>query len=73
MPNLHLKLQEKWPAAVTETHSQHGDETAVVKKESLAAVASFLKENPEVEHINRFIARNEGLTKSLQGDGVYKG
>ena len=40
------KLKAQFPEAVTETHAQHGDETAVVKRENLLEIAKFLKTDP---------------------------
>ena len=40
------KVQEQFTAAIIETHSFRGDETAVIRPESLLAVAKFLKETP---------------------------
>ncbi len=36
-------LKDKFPAEVLATHAFRGDETAVIQKDSLAAVAAFLK------------------------------
>lgn len=47
MNELHLKLKEKFPEAVLETHNHRGDETAVVKRENLLEIARFIKTNPE--------------------------
>ena len=49
MTGLHLKLKEKFPGAVTETHAFRGDETAVVGRESLLEIADFLKGDPEFD------------------------
>lgn len=38
-------LKSKFPDAVLETHAFRGDETAVIKKEALAAVAAFLRDD----------------------------
>ena len=46
MPNLHDKLQERFPGAVIETHAHCGDETAVIQRESLLEIARFLKTDP---------------------------
>lgn len=43
MKELHLKLQEKFPSAVSEIHAACGDETAYVKREELHEIAKFLK------------------------------
>ena len=49
MPDLHEKLKQRFPDAVTETHAFGGDETAVVRRESLLEIARFLKEDPEFD------------------------
>lgn len=49
MAELHLKLQIKFPNAVTEVHAQAGDETAYVKRENLFEVAQFLKSNSDFD------------------------
>ena len=46
MADLQNQLKEKFPAAVVETHAHRGDETAVVKRESLLEIALFLKTDP---------------------------
>ncbi len=46
MNNLHTKLQQRFPNAVTETHAHCGDETATVKCENIFEVAQFLKSDP---------------------------
>lgn len=43
MSNLHLQLKEKFGDNVLEIHNQHGDETVVVDRGSLLAIAGFLK------------------------------
>ena len=47
MAGLHEKLKAKFPEAVTEIHNAHGDETAVVTRESLKQIAEFIKNDPE--------------------------
>jgi NADH-quinone oxidoreductase subunit C len=42
------KLTEKFPASVIETHSFRNDDTAVVKKEDLLKIFSFLRDDPEL-------------------------
>lgn len=43
-------LQERFGSKkILETYSQHGDETAVIDPEALLEVASFLKEDPEIQ------------------------
>jgi NADH-quinone oxidoreductase subunit C len=49
MPALHLKLQNQFPQAIPEVHSQCGDETAYVKRENLFEVAQFLKTNADFD------------------------
>ena len=49
MTNLHTKLQECFPNAITDIHVQCGDETAYVKRENLFEVAQFLKTNIDFE------------------------
>ena len=46
MSLLHEQLKTRFPSAVLETHAQHGDETAVVKREALLEIAGFLKTDP---------------------------
>ena len=43
MVDLHLKLKEKFPEAITETHNHRGDETAVVEREAIVEVLLFVK------------------------------
>jgi len=47
--NLHLKLKERFPNAVLETHHHRGDETAVVRREDILEVAQFLKTDGEFQ------------------------
>ena len=43
------KLKERFPDAVTETYTgKGGDDVALVKKEAIAEVCRFLKEDPEL-------------------------
>ena len=49
MQKIHERLKEKFGSAVPATHDFRGDETAVIKKESLLEVLRFLKENPELD------------------------
>ncbi len=37
------KLAERFPGAILETHSHRGDDTAVVKKESILEICTFLR------------------------------
>jgi NADH-quinone oxidoreductase subunit C len=43
------KLRERFGAAVLETHSDFGDDTAVVESRVWKAVASFLREDPALD------------------------
>ena len=45
MPNLHLELQKLFPNDVLEVHAQHGYETAVIQRESIEKIASYIKIN----------------------------
>ena len=49
MPDLQEKLRERFPDAVVETDAHHGDETAVVKRESLLEIAQFIKTDSEFQ------------------------
>lgn len=49
MPGLHTKLKEKYPDAVTDLHDWRGDETVVVRRESLVEIMTFLKTDPEFD------------------------
>ena len=49
MNGLHEKLKEKFPDAVTETHAHRGDETAVLRRESVLEVVDFLKREREFD------------------------
>ena len=49
MANLHLQLQERFPAGVLEIHAQHGDETALVRREALLEIAAWIKDAPGLE------------------------
>jgi NADH-quinone oxidoreductase subunit C len=42
------KLTEKFPDSIIETHSFRNDDTAVVKKEDVIKVFSFLRDDPEL-------------------------
>ncbi len=46
MNNLHLQIQERFPAAVLEIHAQQGDETVLIKRENLLEIAAVLKTDP---------------------------
>lgn len=43
------KLKRKFGDAVLETHSEHGDETAVVARDELLEIAQFLRDDPELQ------------------------
>ena len=43
------KITQRFPQAVLETHAFRGDETALVKKESIHGVLEFLKTGPELD------------------------
>jgi NADH-quinone oxidoreductase subunit C len=44
--NLTLKkLTERFPGSILETHSYRGDDTAVVKKEDILAICTFLRDD----------------------------
>ena len=42
------KLTEKFPDAIIETHSFRNDDTAIVKKEDIVSICSFLRDDPEL-------------------------
>jgi len=48
-PNLHVKLKDQWPEAVSEIHDARGDETVIIQGESLWEIARFLKRDPEFD------------------------
>jgi NADH-quinone oxidoreductase subunit C len=39
------KLTERFPDSILETHSRRGDDTAVVKKEDILAISTFLRDD----------------------------
>jgi NADH-quinone oxidoreductase subunit C len=43
------RLQRKYPNDVLGTHTMHGDETAMVVRDGLLRVCSWLKESPEMD------------------------
>jgi NADH-quinone oxidoreductase subunit C len=43
------KVQEQFPTHILETHTFRGDETAIIRPESLRTVAQFLKTAPELD------------------------
>lgn len=44
------KLKESFAHMLIETHSQHGDDTAVFKKDAIFSVVAFLKTEPELDY-----------------------
>ncbi|MHC1742264.1 MAG: NADH-quinone oxidoreductase subunit C [Syntrophobacteraceae bacterium] len=42
------KLAEKFPGAIVETHSHRGDDTAVVKKERILDICTFLRDDVDL-------------------------
>src|SRR6266568_7440603 len=42
------RLKERFGDAVVSTHSQHGDDTAVVARERIVEIVSFLRDDPEL-------------------------
>ena len=38
------KLKERFPSSILETHSQHGDDTAVIAPEAWREVCAFLRD-----------------------------
>lgn len=44
------KLKESFSHLLVETHAQHGDDTAVFKKEAVVSVATFLKTETELDY-----------------------
>ncbi len=42
------RLLEKFPGVIGRTHSEHGDDTAFVKAESIVAVTQFLRDDPSL-------------------------
>ena len=43
-------VTERFPEAVSATHTYRGDETVVLRREYLLEVARFLKEDPDLKH-----------------------
>ena len=67
MPQLHEKLKSRFPDAVLEIHDQHGNETAVVKREALLEIARFVKEDPEFDmNMLSDLAAVDGLAQKWQ-------
>ncbi len=44
------RLNEKFEHLLVETHSQHGDDTAIIKKDGIFSIAEFLKTQPELDY-----------------------
>ena len=42
-------LPKQFPSEILETHSKHGDLTAVIQKDALIDVMTFLKSDPELD------------------------
>ena len=42
-------LSKEFPSDILQTHSQHNDETAIVRKESILQIMKFLKTNPALD------------------------
>lgn len=49
MPIVLEKIKEKFGAAVLDTHSFRGDDTALIAREKIVEAAKFLKEDPELD------------------------
>jgi NADH-quinone oxidoreductase subunit C len=49
MQKIHERIKEKFGEAVLAIHDFRGDETAIVKKESVVETLRFLKEEPEFD------------------------
>ncbi len=47
--NLRQLIKEKFNEAVLEVHAEHGQETAVIKRESLLEIMRFLKNDPAMD------------------------
>ena len=43
------KLKERFPSSILETHSQHGDDTAVIAPEAWREVCAFLRDDPSLD------------------------
>jgi len=43
------RLKDKFPEAVVSTHAMHGDETAVVRRERIVEIATFLRDDHETQ------------------------
>ncbi|OGW83353.1 MAG: NADH dehydrogenase [Omnitrophica bacterium GWA2_52_8] len=49
MTGIHIKLQEKFGAAVREIHNQHGDETAVADRSAFLTIVQFVRNNHNID------------------------
>jgi len=49
MPIVLEKIKEKFGAAVLDTHSFRGDDTALISRDKIVEAAKFLKEDPELD------------------------
>ncbi|HEX7663886.1 MAG TPA: NADH-quinone oxidoreductase subunit C [Polyangiaceae bacterium] len=43
------KLQDKFADSILETHSQHGDDTAIVKADAWKAIGEYLRKDPSLD------------------------
>ena len=43
------KLTENFPDSIISTHSKHGDDTALVKKENIVEICKFLRDDPALK------------------------
>lgn len=44
------RLRDQFPEAILETHSFRGDDTAIVRPEALVAIATCLKNDPDLDY-----------------------
>ena len=44
------KLSRQFPRSVIETHTYRGDATAIVRKEEILAICTFLRDDPELAY-----------------------
>jgi len=44
------RLAERFPGSIIETHSHRGDDTAVVKKEDILAICTFLRDDETLRY-----------------------
>ncbi len=47
--NLIEIIKNKFPDLVVDSHSRHGDQTVVIRKEGIATLAKFLKYDPQLD------------------------